>query len=215
MDTPFEFVNLKKIQPVTESKIVFDFFERSIKLIFFIQSFLFKCEISFGNIDQLISFEISNKSLINVYIPCKRVPFVFTAAQVDSSNLQNLDENYVDWKRSSLNGIGSTFKLKFVEADHINCVFKNLRHLKGVKTLFFSGVKNRDITYTIEDFYNEMNLADFDLIYMLKCFTSQNEYLIDGMLFILLFVGSNVLSLNKIQFTLYQKYTSISSIQVF
>ena len=180
MDTPFEFVHLNKIKSITESKIVFDYFERSIKLIFFIQSWLYKCEISFGNIDQLICVDIPNKSFINVYIPCKNVPFVFIAAKVDSVNLQNLDENYIDWKRSTLNGIGSTFKLKFAEAAHINYVFKNLRHLKRIKTLFISGVRNRSISYTLEDFFNEINLTDFDLLYILKCFTSQNEYLIDG-----------------------------------
>ena len=170
------------INVIKEGKFAIDYVEKCIKVLFYNGDVLYKLEIAFSSIDHLICVDFSAKNLTSVYIPCKHVPFLYSAQLSEQvGSLKNIDINYIDWRRSILTGLSTSIKIIFNDADKI-AVFKLLNTLSGIKILYCSNVKNTHINYSIKDFCRDLNVQELNQLYVLRCFISQNEFLIAGKL---------------------------------
>lgn len=172
--TKFNDLKLKK------SKLIIDYQLRSIKILVFINSKLYKLEFQIQAIDHLISFDFNDEH-VYVYIPFRQAPFVSVGDLNCDSNeeiLKNLVEEYLPWERTCLEINTLTVKMEFLNAEK-NYLIEALKNLKWVN-LFFANVKNLYSDYSVENLRRDFKHKNFNSFYCLEVFISQNYYILEG-----------------------------------
>ena len=179
--TPFLFC--KCSLSFNNAKLIIQYEMKNILILFFISETLYKFEISFDSIDQLIVLS-DNEESFDVYVPTKRPPFAYALIPANDNNnninplnLSNAEEEYLAWERVILD-LGSSFHFKFGAKDKASII----KSLKGINKqhVLFANVNSTKLSYTIEDFRRDFKSTNFAISYSLECFISQCQYFIKG-----------------------------------
>jgi hypothetical protein len=179
--TPFLF-GKQQPTPFCKANFIIQFEIKSILVLCFVEEILYKFEISFDSIDQFIVLS-DNEESFDVYVPTKRPPFVYSLLKgrdqhITADNLNNADEEYLDWERVCQENLNSSFHFKFATKDKA-LVMKSLKAITK-QHLFFTNVKSTSISYSIDEFRNGFKRRTFPINYSFECFISQCYYFING-----------------------------------
>jgi ERCC4-related helicase len=190
-------------------RIDFSFIQRLIKIFFFKNNNtneFYKIEIDFETIDRLVVIDtVSEPDTYHVYLPLKQIPYYFIMDTTNSSdtksterapalsldNLKNIEENYLDWSRvlsiarSQEDTSNLTLKMSFSTKSNELDKFFLLKNLHALNETFVlcNRVENKTIFYSIDTFRNDFKIKymnDFEMIYLLECFISQTDYVLNG-----------------------------------
>jgi hypothetical protein len=187
--TPFEFVAASLSLADNNIKFILEYNEKLIQILFFIDKNLYKIEITFDSIDKLCCFDLKKKENkekeeeFHVYFAFKHNPFVFCLDSKESeavTNLSQTEEKYLNWERTCKLSSFKMYALKLAfDCKEINHILTGFQFVSTCRVIFLS-VQMKRMAYGLENLRNDFKLNDFDSVYALECFISQNDYIIDG-----------------------------------
>jgi hypothetical protein len=189
LETPFEFIKSNNVQLFENSakfSIMFD--SRTIIILVIFHNILHKFEIEFSILESFICINEA-QVFLDVYIPCKRPSSVYIQTLQDRNNisfhlgfsLQNVNEEAIDWEKSSFKNHDWTLKLQFNVTDKSNLV-KALENIVFNRILFCNVNTNSNVNYTINDLRSDFQSNDFETKYYLECLISQYYSILNGKL---------------------------------
>ncbi len=186
-------------------KFIIDYEMKCILILFILNEFLYKIEVSFDSIDQFVFLDdcreenpITQQNKLNIFIPLRQYPLVYRQMatteedKINERNLKSVEHQYVDWSRVEYEHINWSIWMQF-GADERFHVIKGLESLSGIKCLF-SLVKTTNIDYKLSDMRHDFMPIEFTMRYWFECFVSQCEHVLVGKV-----NRQFVASLNKLQ----------------
>jgi hypothetical protein len=163
-------------------KLIINYEKRCLFILMFIDGQLHKLEVPFESIDQLICVDNSDENLISVYLPTNRPPICYIInindLKVSPSDLANLDEAFIPWRRVCLAGLDWTYFLRFENANKYELI-SSLDLINECRVLFCP-VNLTTTDFTISDLRSNFRWLPFSTYYLVEAFLSQCGYLLNG-----------------------------------
>ena len=179
--TPFEFVS-ENFSLNENIKLIIEFNEQLIQILFFHNKILYKIEVTFDSIDKICCLD-NRENDFALYLPLKHVPFVYCLSTTESQsivNLSQIEEKFLEWQRACNINSAKIFSIKLQldkkELEHV----VNSFHAINSSKIIFSSIKVKEISFKIENLKTMIKSNDFNLIYAIECFISLNENIIKG-----------------------------------
>ena len=164
--TPFEFVS-ENFSLNENIKLIIEFNEQLIQILFFHNKILYKIEVTFDSIDKICCLD-NRENHFSLYLPLKHVPFVYCLSTTESQsivNLSQIEEKFLEWQRACNINSAKIFSIKLQldkkELEHV----VNSFHAINSSKIIFSSIKVKEISFKIENLKTLIKSNDFNSIY--------------------------------------------------